>query len=111
MNFQTNFNSSMVRLKDVTNVYRLIRSGNFNSSMVRLKARMLGINPAEEKPFQFQYGSIKSKGTVFKKSCFSYFNSSMVRLKEGGGEAVTQVNAFQFQYGSIKSFIVNIYLL
>gem|GEM_PF-2615329 len=97
-----NFNSCMVRLKDM----RILRQFNgysyFNSCMVRLKDRSLCTHSANS-PFQFLYGAIKSYFSLFYNCGLllfqflygaikrgntisanfgsSYFNSCMVRLK------------------------------
>ena len=76
-----NFNSNMVRLKVKLINKQLCQLPNFNSNMVRLKVEQNGWNVNQIYIFQFQYGSIKSfpktKAIAF---CF-YFNSNMVRLK------------------------------
>ena len=97
----------------------------FNSNMVRLKVSIKSENFATDFKFQFQYGSIKSKLTIYLVRClqrfqFQYgsikrqqfkatfhndtcFNSNMVRLKDKCRRSVCGFLAeFQFQYGSIK---------
>ena len=54
---------------------------HFNSSMVRLKVR-LGLDTSKMYRFQFQYGTIKRAHSQGRYLDYSYFNSSMVRLKD-----------------------------
>ena len=78
----TNFNSNMVRLKVWLACVQFSVSAYFNSNMVRLKGRTHKGKDIGRSRFQFQYGSIKSCEVI-------------------AGEVVG--DKFQFQYGSIKS--------
>jgi len=94
--------------------------------MVRLKEFAGVLRCAFARKFQFQYGAIKSNNREQQRNASeSYFNSSMVRLKETSSIALSildsdfnssmvrlkvvkpssicsMVSIFQFQYGAIK---------
>ena len=95
----------MVRLKGNLSTLDVSSFTYFNSNMVRLKAS-LGTNEAPSasgfqfqygaikgdvsikfvsttKPFQFQYGAIKGERYGESHTVCKYFNSNMVRLKDG----------------------------
>ena len=56
------------------------------------------------KEFQFQYGTIERGGRFLVTTLVNYFNSSMVRLKDGNLQIDGNAYAtFQFQYGTIES--------
>ena len=57
----TDFNSSMVQLKEAFNKKRQCDEVNFNSSMVQLKVWLLYCQPGLILVFQFLYGTIKSE--------------------------------------------------
>ena len=77
---------------------------HFNSSMVRLKDMSIFIQISQSHKFQFLYGSIKRKISMSKFKQILNFNSSMVRLKgpADADESILMIR-FQFLYGSIKS--------
>ena len=52
--------------------------------------------------FQFHYGSIKSRCPMWHMYILTYFNSTMVRLKDAWIRPKVLSNIFQFHYGSIK---------
>ena len=77
--------------------------------MVRLKET--NETPLTKKlEFQFQYGAIKRQELLQRQISFSYFNSSMVRLKDEEVLINCSIDTvFQFQYGAIKSFSLIIF--
>ena len=75
-----NFNSTMVRLKERTSLYRWIANVYFNSTMVRLKVLTV-VSTIRQLRFQFHYGTIKSDAHADRQVCHHDFNSTMVRLK------------------------------
>ena len=58
-NEASNFNSSMVRLKVISDTINMVIYRYFNSSMVRLKGSDSFIKLSQKLKFQFQYGTIK----------------------------------------------------
>ena len=95
-----NFNSTMVRLKEL-DVKRYGAMGrNFNSTMVRLKEPACSVQPNQHL-FQFHYGTIKRNMHLKSVTSFSVF-----QFHYGGTSATrpSRSNAFQFHYGTIKSF-------
>ena len=52
--------------------------------------------------FQFHYGTIKSLPHPRSPNNNSYFNSTMVRLKELEARGIILERKFQFHYGTIK---------
>ena len=79
---QLNFNSNMVRLKEICGTKSYGTKANFNSNMVRLKESFIYPFLIVDILFQFQHGSIKRANTII----MQYY-----------------YNIFQFQHGSIKS--------
>ena len=77
----SNFNSTMVRLKEFAEEILSAYKEDFNSTMVRLKDLEKRSNPFAN-PFQFHYGTIKS-------ATGARYRSFEVQ--------------FQFHYGTIKS--------
>ena len=69
--------------------------------MVRLKVGVSDILRMKTQ-FQFHYGTIKSVIGSLGAIQNSYFNSTMVRLKDLGGHSSTVSVKFQFHYGTIK---------
>ena len=97
-----NFNSIMVRLK----AKKKGPSGpffcNFNSIMVRLKA-IICSSVNCPRPFQFHYGTIKSKELKkLKEKDIKNFNSIMVRLK------AEMVWAAQLRWSYFNSIMVRL---
>src|SRR5690606_18719229 len=57
----SNFNSSLVRLRDLTSPEVIEAYRNFNSSLVRLRVNLNSVTFYQVSLFQFQFGTIKSK--------------------------------------------------
>ena len=77
-----NFNSTMVRLKVA--LKRSKRRGwtAFQFHYGTIKSRDVLKYPKDAQAFQFHYGTIKSQNYLRSRGSVSYFNSTMVRLKD-----------------------------
>ena len=99
-----NFNSTMVRLKDVYYAGNGKDVWDFNSTMVRLKDKCSYEKNDIGAIFQFHYGSVKSaKGISFElaENIFQFHYGS---VKSVGFEIDREYfDKFQFHYGSVKS--------
>ena len=102
-----NFNSSLVRLKEIILLDLTTSEIYFNSSLVRLKVTLESVTGFTFKTFQFQFGTIKSFSYFPSPIQENNFNFSLVRLKD---QFLNFVNVsqvlFQFQFGTIKRFFV-----
>ncbi len=78
----TNFNSTMVRLKESLLLRTKPRLINFNATMGRLKEFKKETGRPFTTEFQFHYGTIKRKTMIYTPLNKINFNSTMVRLKE-----------------------------
>ena len=96
------FNSTMVRLKDITpsaaGAYNMFQ---FHYGTIK---RASGVGPqGEVVRFQFHYGTIKREHLQARPAARPRFNSTMVRLKEYPLIRDVEILMFQFHYGTIKS--------
>ena len=120
-----NFNSTMVRLKvhNKTIYYRILSVFQFHYGTIKSSARLVRNDFGRRfqfhygtiksvcllyftryrRWFQFHYGTIKSSVPVWSSSKSSYFNSTMVRLKDNKTIYYRILSVFQFHYGTIKS--------
>ena len=97
----SNFNSTMVRLKESCIASPVMPPCYFNSTMVRLKVSLRHCEYNYYK-FQFHYGTIKRELAASTIQKVYNFNSTMVRLKADSLEMWYICKIFQFHYGTIK---------
>jgi len=106
--FKTNsdcrdFNSIVVRLKDLSLEYIYLLESYFNSIVVRLKVTTPVTLKTRLILFQFHCGAIKRNAVLTWLHSLIYFNSIVVRLKHkiGSSRSLSSL-VFQFHCGAIK---------
>ena len=101
----SNFNSSMVQLKDIPLIWSLLLTSlHFNSSMVQLKVIAI-ISTIPFYKFQFQYGAAESCEVV-NPNCTDVISIPVwCSWKIFCATAIDFPLPFQFQYGAAESWI------
>ena len=97
-----NFNSTMVRLKELNWERYETKGFLFQFHYGTIKSVNEVVNTNLVSGFQFHYGTIKRKPTQGRTMRPTYFNSTMVRLKDRYGTGTAHRGEFQFHYGTIK---------
>ena len=81
--FVSYFNSTMVRLKVLRSLRISLVTFAFQIHYCTIKSHLCDECEYSVPLFQFHYGTIKSHELLFVVELFIYFNSTMVRLKDG----------------------------